>query len=746
MLRLKILAIALIGILPVSAYAATPAFSVHKNGTSQTVTAETSTKLTWSTEAFDTNTNFASDRFTPTIAGKYLIIVSARCAQPGMCIPSIYKNGTLYAQTQWTNHNFSDQAPQATAIIDMNGTTDYVEAFIYSSGTIIGGTADRTYFSGSQIDGAGSGGGGAPAGSTGDIQFNTGGAFDADTGQLFWDKTNNRLGIGTSNPTQKLHISGSGAIGTQIQGTTYGFLNLLTSSNSAVVGLGDSGSLYFTTYESLPITFHTNSAERMRISETGNVGIGTTSPVSKLSLGGVSNYSNRIALYETISSDFRGIGMCNPGTSPDYWGVCIWANQTPNDTNAYLFVKDGGNVGIGTTSPGYPLQVASGSAAFPTALGIMPTTHATSRRAALTIDDWMLLQDAMGNGTKNFGIWQSGVGLMRMAIGTNGNVGVGTTTPSSAFHVYRAAADSQLQIGTGANSNFANIKLVPGTGSAWTFGTQQDYLGNALVFRPGGVGTETVAFGTNGNVGIGTATPTEKLEVSGAVRVTGGRVTLANAAGATQLPYIEWYRGTTRHAFLGYGENAGPAFGNRMDLYLENGTNFGIQGGNVGINVTAPSYSLDVNGTVRLSNIPSATGVGTVCIQSGFPISYTGGNTCVPSDARLKERIEPLSGALDAVMKLRGVSYYWNEKSGMNREVQEIGFIAQEVEKVVPQLVTSSGEEKIKAVAYDHATALLVEAVKELKAANDSLKADNDNLRAELDSIHAEIEMLKARK
>ena len=60
-----------------------PSFSVHKNGTDQTVTASVTTLLTWSTETYDTNNNFASNRFAPTVPGKYLIMVNAQCNDNG---------------------------------------------------------------------------------------------------------------------------------------------------------------------------------------------------------------------------------------------------------------------------------------------------------------------------------------------------------------------------------------------------------------------------------------------------------------------------------------------------------------------------------------------------------------------------------------------------------------------------------------------------------------------------------------
>jgi hypothetical protein len=129
-----------------------PAFSVNKNGTNQTgVADDTATKVTWSTEVFDTNSNFdvaTNHRFTPTVAGYYLITGAVAQSGSGLANEStiIRKNGTDYLESIGNN------GAAISAVISMNGSTDYVELFAYatvSSGTITYlGATDRTQFSG----------------------------------------------------------------------------------------------------------------------------------------------------------------------------------------------------------------------------------------------------------------------------------------------------------------------------------------------------------------------------------------------------------------------------------------------------------------------------------------------------------------------------------------------------------------------------------------------------------------------
>jgi hypothetical protein len=97
------------------------------------------------------------------------------------------------------------------------------------------------------------------------------------------------------------------------------------------------------------------------------------------------------------------------------------------------------------------------------------------------------------------------------------------------------------------------------------------------------------------------------------------------------------------------------------------------------------------------------------------------------SDERFKAGIAPLTNVLDKLSKVRGISFEWNdlyESLGYpsNGGRREIGLIAQEVEAVFPELVTSHGSENYRVLNYEKLTAVLVEAVKELKAEMDALK------------------------
>jgi hypothetical protein len=97
-----------------------------------------------------------------------------------------------------------------------------------------------------------------------------------------------------------------------------------------------------------------------------------------------------------------------------------------------------------------------------------------------------------------------------------------------------------------------------------------------------------------------------------------------------------------------------------------------------------------------------------------------------PSDARLKSNITPLTHVLEKLEQLRGVSFEWNEVSmsltGHTPGRRDIGVIAQEVEAVFPELVTTWGADGFKAVAYEKLTGVLIAAVKELKAETDIQK------------------------
>lgn len=138
----------------VQASNAAPAFSANANST-QAISQSAWTKVTFGNEVFDTNSNFASNRFTPTVAGYYQINatvnfgsgtypVDERCA--------LYKNGSVYANgNAYITSVVTNGGTQiVSCLVSMNGSTDYLEIYAYtgSSGTTLYGDASNTLFSG----------------------------------------------------------------------------------------------------------------------------------------------------------------------------------------------------------------------------------------------------------------------------------------------------------------------------------------------------------------------------------------------------------------------------------------------------------------------------------------------------------------------------------------------------------------------------------------------------------------------
>jgi hypothetical protein len=119
-------------------------------------------------------------------------------------------------------------------------------------------------------------------------------------------------------------------------------------------------------------------------------------------------------------------------------------------------------------------------------------------------------------------------------------------------------------------------------------------------------------------------------------------------------------------------------------------------------------------------------GVGTAASGTTGEIRATNNVTAFySSDGRLKDNVQVIANALDKVLQIRGVEFDWNNltepEDGYFVRKHDIGVIAQEVEKVLPEVVATR-EDGTKAVKYDRIIPLLIEAIKELKAEVNQLK------------------------
>lgn len=135
-----------------------PAFSAYQSS-AQTLSTSTWTKVTFTTEEFDTNNNFASSTFTPTVAGYYQINAAVTFSSAtnigGADALRLYKNGSAFKFLSSITLNSGAlyggdlTTLGSSALIYFNGSTDYVECYVYSSSTpTLTATSSGTYFQG----------------------------------------------------------------------------------------------------------------------------------------------------------------------------------------------------------------------------------------------------------------------------------------------------------------------------------------------------------------------------------------------------------------------------------------------------------------------------------------------------------------------------------------------------------------------------------------------------------------------
>jgi hypothetical protein len=208
---------------------------------------------------------------------------------------------------------------------------------------------------------------------------------------------------------------------------------------------------------------------------------------------------------------------------------------------------------------------------------------------------------------------------------------------------------------------------------------------NKVLISSGGTLANTLVVTSTG-IGIGTTSPSKKLDIRGGdVTIYGG----VDGYNADSEEVRLWLGNNNAHvgAMFNYGLFFDPGNSAGKAMMIRQSTGY------VGINDITPSYHLDVNGTIRAT-----------------------GDVISDSDRRLKSEIKPITNAVDTVKALSGKSYIKDDKPN-------IGLIAQEVEEVMPFMVhTASDEIGTKSVNYQNMVALLIEAVKEQQEQIDELK------------------------
>jgi len=168
--------------------------------------------------------------------------------------------------------------------------------------------------------------------------------------------------------------------------------------------------------------------------------------------------------------------------------------------------------------------------------------------------------------------------------------------------------------------------------------------------------------------------------------------------------------------------------------FKNNGTSsFWMLGGSPQATASGSSFIIRYSGSFM--DVMSLNGEGNVT----FAGCVTASNLTCPSDIRYKKNIQPLSNSLQNIQKMQGVRYDWKRDEFPEKnfsQQSQIGFIAQEIETVFPEMVLTD-EKGYKSVDYARLTPVLVEAIKELSVKNGELEIKNQNLEARLTRIEA---------
>ena len=528
----------------------------------------------------------------------------------------------------------------------------------------------------------------------GGVAFGNGaGGLGQDAANLFWDGTSRRLGIGTATPHYQLELTGSlklpgsaGSGGSPTSGA------LLIGDYWFLHGYGGPGNTYVGP-----------SAGNFSLTGGSNTGVG---------------YGALNDLTSGTSNTAVGAGSMAKNLG-GYGNTTLGANSLEADTAGTY------NVAVGYSS----LRSSSGGEGN-VAVGALALQNATTGDLNAALGYAALASNTEGTWNTAVGGWalyqaktpqnNTAVGYRALSIGdaAANNTAVGS-------HALASDAAGFSNTALGASAMYRNA-----TGNANTAAGMNALYGNtggANNTALGAAGLYSNATG-NDNTAVGASSLQSNIggERNAAVGMTAMYHNVSGNSNAA-LGYRAGYAATgSGNVFLGYDAGSGETGSDR--LHIANSASGTLIYGQfdskrVGIDTTGPTATLDVNGGVRVRNLGSAGVVPVAADPNGVLVLAT------PSDARLKKDVAPLAASVDvlaALAGLRGVSFSWDTAQQRVRSYgdrREIGLLAQDVEAVLPEVVSTGGD-GYKSVDYARLTALLVEVAKAQQRRIDALEAE----------------------